>query len=565
MKFPSDEEVLQEFRNRPDAAPRSEFLQTLEDKLVNFEKKWRRRQKIRRATIGAGVSAAVVLAVFLLTPIVTQIIQNPDSIVTNQPETPLVMKGQKLKPEEVSPKAKQTLERLYRLVPELAEMEPEVYGKEDGIYAVSFYQMEQGKKRLYASAEIVAHTGKVRSYENEDAFGEDAASPTEEQAMQASAAFLQVLLADEFKQYRASQTSSDDWDAVTYTRYENGLPVFSDRYVVGVNSKGVIYVNSLEGGPLSISSGRFAKPGTVLSAEELAARVASLMELSYSASDRRTGKPSLTYSLQATGFLNAESGEEVGDDSGSKSRYSDPIPVTPGGRKITVQTAKDVAKALAEEFQVNVDGIDFAADEQAPAGDNGRQETVYKSMGGKSRVTVYTENKKIMGFQIRRGLETASSTKHDNHPANPRLSYEEARERAVQYLQPYLDPSVTEVKMDESQMLMPSDTAYSFSFYALHDGVVVSDQHYLVNVDGQTGEIVNFMDYFTTPSAPFPDLRAAISKESAAKKFLQSHPAVLGYMLSGGNEKPEATPLLVFSLDKTSPFLVDAVSGETVE
>ncbi|MFS0556799.1 YcdB/YcdC domain-containing protein [Brevibacillus sp. 179-C9.3 HS] len=565
MKFPSDEEVLQEFRNRPDAVPHSEFLHTLERKLIEVDEKHRSRGKIRRTTVRLGVSAAVLLAVFLLAPIFTRIITNPDSIMTTQPEAPLVLKGQELKLGDVSLAAKQTLEKLFNLVPELKTIEAEVIGKEDGVYEIIFYQVEQGKERRYASVEMMAATGKISSYDNEMAINEEAPPPTETQAKQMSAAFLQVLLGDEFKQYQASQTSGNEWDAVTYMRYENGLPVFSDRYVVGVNSKGVTYVNTFEGAPLEISSESFAEPDSVLSEEEVAEKVASLMELTYSASASHTGQPSLEYSLQTTGYLNAVTGEEVWGESSHKNRYSDPIPVTPGGKKVTVQTETEVAKALVDQFQMKLDGFNLTVDDRTSKEMKGEQNTIYKAKEGRGRVNVYSHNGTITGFQIQRRIETASSTQHQNNPVNAQLSYEEAKEKAVQFLQPYLDSSVKELKIDESKIAMPFATAYSFSFYALHNGVVVSDQHYLVNVDGQTGEIVNFMDYFSQPTGPFPDLDSAISREEAAKLFLQNHPAELGYILPITGEKLQQKPLLVYTMNTISGFMLDAVTGKVFE
>ncbi|MGF9906110.1 YcdB/YcdC domain-containing protein [Brevibacillus porteri] len=559
MKFPSDEEVLQEFRNRPDAVPRSEFLHTLERKLIEVDQQHRSRSKTRRTTIRLGLSAAVLLAVFLLAPIFTRLITHPESIMTTQPEAPLVLKGQQLKLAEVSPAAKQTLEKLFNLVPELKAMEPNVIGKEDGIYEIVFYQKEQEKVQRYASVEMGAVTGKMSRYENEKAMNDGTPSPTEEQAKQVSAAFLQALLGDEFKQYQVSQTNGNDWDAVTYTRYANGLPVFSDRYVVGVNSNIVTYVNTFEAAPLQISSESFAEPDSVLSKEELSEKVASLMELAYFASSRHTGKPSLTFSLQTTGYVNAVTGEEVWGEASHKSRYSAPIPVTPGGKKVTVQTEEEVAEAVAEQFQVNLDGLLLTGGKKTMKGE---QMTTYKAKEGLGRVTVYSNNGVITGFQVRRSKETASSTQHQNNPVNAQLSYEEAKERAVQFLQPYLDSSVKELKIDETQMSMPSATAYSFTFYALHNGVVVADQHYLVNVDGQTGEIVNFMDYFTSPTESFPELDTALSREEAAKRFLQSHPVELGYVLPVADGKLQQKPLLVYTVDTISGFRLDAVTGK---
>ncbi|MBG9941082.1 YcdB/YcdC domain-containing protein [Brevibacillus formosus] len=559
MKFPSDEEVLQEFRNRPDAVPRSEFLHTLEGKLVEVEQQHRSRSKTRRTTIRLGLSAAVLLAVFFLAPIFTRLITHPESIMTTKPEAPLVLKGQQLKLAEVSPAAKQTLEKLFNLVPELKTMEPKVIGKEDGVYEIVFYQKEQGKEQRYVSVEMVAATGKISNYENEKAMNEEAPSPTEE-AKQMSAVFLQALLGDEFKQYQVNQTSGDDWDAVTYTRYANGLPVFSDQYVVGVNSNGVKYINTFEAAPLQISSESFAEPDSVLSEEELSEKVASFMELTYFAGSRNTGKPLLTYSLQTTGYVNAVTGEEIWGEASHKSRYSAPIPVTPGGKKVTVQTEEEVAKAVAEQFQVKLDEFILTGGDKKMKGE---QMTTYKAKDGLGRVTVYSNSGVITGFQVRRSSkETASSIQHQNNPVNAQLSYDEAKEKAVQFLQPYLDSSVEELKVDQTEISMPSATAYSFTFYALHNGVIVADQNYLVNVDGQNGEIVNFMEYFTTPTEPFPELDTVISREDAAKRFLQSHPVELGYVLPVVGGKLQQKPLLVFTMDMISGFRLDAVTGE---
>ncbi|MCC8438477.1 hypothetical protein HP567_028470 [Brevibacillus sp. M2.1A] len=174
----------------------------------------------------------------------------------------------------------------------------------------------------------------------------------------------------------------------------------------------------------------------------------------------------------------------------------------------------------------------------------------------------YSNNGVITGFQVRRGTETARSTQHQNNPVNAQLSYEEAKEKAVQFLQPYLDSRVKELKTDETEMSMPSATAYSFTFYVLHNGVIVADQQYLVNVDGQTGEIVNFMDYFTSPTESFPELDTVISRKEAAKQFLQSHPVELGYVLPIADGKPQQKPLLVYTVDTISGFRLDAVTGK---
>ncbi|NQF16310.1 hypothetical protein HPY31_20725 [Brevibacillus sp. HB1.3] len=458
------------------------------------------------------------------------------------------------------PAAEQTLQTLYTLQPDLKSMDLMINPPKNGVYELLFNSTDQ--KERYARLLLDAETGALHTYENEYE-AKQKNKPSAAVAKQNADALLQALLGDDFNKYRASQ-ESNDWQ-VTYTRYENGLPVFTDRYVVGVNGKGVMYVDTLEGAPLRASSELFVQPGKVLVEAKLPEKVASFMELTYSAHEKATGKPALTYSLKSSGYMNAVTGEKVESASSHTSRYSDVIAVKPGGKRFAARNADDVKRVLAEQFQINMEGIGFDMDERILPEKKGVEGTLFKSKGGADKILVYTNNKDVTGFQIRREGGAATATQHQNHPENVQLTYEEAKEKAVQFLQPYLDASVKKLKIDQSKISMPTATAYSFSFFALHDGVVVSDQEYLVNVDGQTGEIVNFMDYFTKPTAPFPDKKKAISKEAAAKLFLKAHPTELGYVFPVQNKKVQAQPVPVYSIDTRSYFKLDAVTGKAFQ
>ncbi|MGK5510276.1 YcdB/YcdC domain-containing protein [Brevibacillus formosus] len=469
--------------------------------------------------------------------------------------------GQQVK---LPPAAEQTLQTLYAIQPELKSMDMKIDGPNNGVYELRFdKRMAPGKMELYAMVGLDATTGALHSYENEQEMQKQNNQPSEAVAKQKTAAFLQKLLGDDFKKYKATQTRKGKWDAVTYTRHEHGVPVFTDRYVVGVNSTSVMYVNTFEGAPLRAASSLFAEPGKVMSKDEVTGKVAALMELTYNARKKETGKPALKYSLESTGYLNAATGEEIESASSRKSRYSETIAVQPGGKKFTASNADEAARVLTEEFQIKMDGITLETDTHTPAEMKGEGETIYRSKGRDGKITVYTTNNEVTGFQVRGKIESASAKQHNNKPANAQLTYEEAKEKAVQFLQPYLDSSVKEMKIDKIKIAMSSATTYSFSFYALYDGVIVTDQHYLVNVDGQTGEIVNFMDSFTKPTAPFPDKKTAISKEAAAKQFLKDRPAVLGYIFPVQNDKVQAMPTLVYSIDAVSYFSLDAVTGKS--
>ncbi|AKF92787.1 YcdB/YcdC domain-containing protein [Brevibacillus laterosporus] len=562
MRFPSDEELLQEFRNKPDAQPRAEFIHSLERTLLAEGSKQRKRQKIRRLTIRMGISAVFLFAILWVSTPFIQTIINHVMEVTKPTAIPLVTKNQKLKLEDISTPSKQTLDKLFILVPKLKDLDAKVYGKEDGIYEITFYQKINGKERLYASVELYAETGGLLGYENDMLNREQTDPPSEEVAKQQSAAFLQVLLGKDFKKYKASKTSKDNsWDAVTYTRYENEMPVFLDRYVVGVNAKGVTYVNAGDTAPLRASSTVFHKPEKILSKEEITKEVASHMELSYRI-DPASRKPRLVYSLESTGYLDAGTGKEVQGVDSNKTTYSDPIAVTPGGKRVTAKNPEEVAKALADHFHVDVQGAAFTVDTRTPADMKSANETIYESKSGGKRITVYVHDNIIAGFQIRNKVELASEAQHNNQPKNAKISYREAQEKAVQYLQPYLDQSVKALKIDRNQVRMANSTAYSFVFLPVHDGVPVTNQTYLVNVDGQTGEIVNFMDGFDKLHAPFPDKKLAISKEAAAEAFLKQYPVQLGYLFPMENNKLLAKPLLVYSLEMIFSSSLDGQTGK---
>ncbi|MGG0795114.1 YcdB/YcdC domain-containing protein [Brevibacillus laterosporus] len=462
------------------------------------------------------------------------------------------------------PAGEKTLSILYTLQPELKGMTRKVEKSRNGVYNVSFYQkIETDKKRLYASVELDEHTGALHSYDNDQEMSDgNKGTLTEEFAKQKSAAFLQVLLGKDFKKYKASKTSKDNsWDAVTYTRYENEMPVFLDRYVVGVNAKGVTYVNAGDTAPLRASSTVFHKPEKILSKEEITKEVASHMELSYRI-DPVSGKPMLVYSLESTGYLDAGTGKEVQGVDSIKTTYSDPIAVTPGGKQVTAKNPEEVAKALADHFHVDVQGAAFTVDTRTPADMKSANETIYESKSGGRRITVYVHDDIITGFQIQNKVELASEAQHNNQPKNAKISYREAQEKAVQYLQPYLDQSVKVLKVDRNQVRMANSTAYSFVFLPVRDGVPVTNQTYLVNVDGQTGEIVNFMDGFDKLHAPFPDKKLAISKEAAAEAFLKQYPVQLGYLFPMENNKLLAKPVLVYSLEMIFSSSLDGQTGK---
>ncbi|MDN9011773.1 YcdB/YcdC domain-containing protein [Brevibacillus laterosporus] len=564
MRFPSDEELLQEFRNKPDAQPRAEFMHSLERALLAEGSKQHKRQKIRRLTIRMGISAVFLFAILWVTTPFIQTIINHEMEVTKPTAIPLVTKNQKLKLEDISTPSKKTLAKILSLVPELKELEADVYGKEDGVYEITFDQKVNGKERVYASVELHAGTGRLLGFDCDTPSGEQTDSTSEEVARQKSAAFLQELIGDELARYKVGPISNNDWTSVRYDRYVNNIPVINDYYVVGVNKYGnVTYVNVGKATLNNIGDEGFPAPAQAIPKEEIEKNLTPFMELFYEVDPKKARESKLYYSPNFSSYLDALTGREVEDElQRTKDYYSPIIDVTPGGRQIVAKSSEQVAKVLTEEFHIDVQGMTFTVTQETT---DSPQKTYHARLNEKN-IEVYTVNDLLSGFQVRKEIEVLNEIQHDNTPANARITVQEAEKKAITFLQPYLNQQVKQLKIKRGEYFMTSKYAYSFSFYVIHDGIPAIDQQYLVNVDGRTGEIVNFMDYFSEPLTKLPNKREAVSKEAVAKEYLTYNPLVLHYLFPTKNGQMASRPMLVYMPnDVFAGRWIDAFSGKMIE
>lgn len=151
----------------------------------------------------------------------------------------------------------------------------------------------------------------------------------------------------------------------------------------------------------------------------------------------------------------------------------------------------------------------------------------------------------------------------DLREGDPTLTIAELQERAILFLEPYLDSRVKTVRMQEQVYVMGRQV--ELKFVREINGVMVPDQYYKVTIDGQTGEIIGVKLTFPHEQESFADVAKVISPEEAAQVYLQHHPLSPRYVfpLDNNYNRIQEQPVLVYSAEiLKSNGDVDAITGE---
>ncbi|ABO49137.1 hypothetical protein Dred_0595 [Desulforamulus reducens MI-1] len=162
-----------------------------------------------------------------------------------------------------------------------------------------------------------------------------------------------------------------------------------------------------------------------------------------------------------------------------------------------------------------------------------------------------------------------------------KISLVDARLRAQQFIQKYLQKGQTEVQIvvypsysemapdwvDKSKLTkeeMP-DARISFQFYPLHQGIPVRDSNYSVVIDQTNGKVVQFSLQAMDPSVTLPDAQRVVAAEAAKQEYLKNNPLQLAYIWPEWHEQKGPAPYLVYM-----PYIsvgwsyIDALIGKTI-
>ncbi|WP_126428687.1 YcdB/YcdC domain-containing protein [Brevibacillus marinus] len=400
---------------------------------------------------------------------------------------------------EMSQAVSDSLDLLYRLVPELKELElkEQHYSPADeqrpATWILRFSnepdQPEQDSRTLFAYAyvSIEAQTGKVLSFDMQHPEWASNQYPSDQQAIEAATAFMKQLLGDELDDYQRNEqvhyTASgyrDDegnekvWSLVSvqFNRLINGIPLLDHGYQVAVDAAGrVNSVYSLtQGLNEEVAPDAFPEPSKALTEEEAKQKFRELldMELVYRAygpnqpmpliGDTGTtapaAKPILQYVPRFSGFLDAVSGKEVnyyGFVVDEQQMQKD-VKLQPEGDQLVARNAEEAEEVLTEGLGIDMSGLVLTKSQDADL--PSQQKYLYYSWHSEQKPdpTNPKNSRPVRYAHLVTDAETGqvlSVFVHDEakRGAKAEISREEAEKKAIAFLQKYVAADVAELML----------------------------------------------------------------------------------------------------------------------
>lgn len=460
---------------------------------------------------------------------------------------------------QLSKVAQQTVDKLNKYYPDLKKAEKTITRNNQGrdIFHIEF-RIFKNKQRtevsLYADAKIDANNGTLLSFSAHTMPGKKpTARPTEALGKAKAPGILKDFVGNASKQYQITEVTvyGEGVGALANVRFDrmvNQIPVKDDGYVVAINGAGGVgYINAGNATGLQMDTSKFAAPSEVKEPKEISKHLEAMMHLSYEqkAKDISAGFRPI-YSPVYTGYLDARSGAEVESGYVTKNKYGKPITVTPGNKYFFAKTNEEIATALSNLIPLP-EGITFKMTKGALALEGEKE---YDAVVGNKRYSVWTMNDQITYFQV-----------FEREPKEKRITEAAAEEKAIAFLQPFVDANVTELI---PQMIDKEEGRQSFLFFPVHQGIRVDGQVYSVKVDMHSGDIVSARFPAANVHLAYDDASNVVGPERAVQALLSANPLKLSYVFPSPNGRYQATPVLVYE-QKERNGRVDAVTGQYIK
>ncbi|TEB07696.1 hypothetical protein Psch_01251 [Pelotomaculum schinkii] len=515
---------------------------------------------------------------------------------------------------ELTEAQRQALEKMYQIIPELKELSLQnVEYNEDktawgGYLTDGSPDVTPDNRRIRASIAFDAKTGDLVNFDiyNPEWAAEKMPSATlvEEKA----AEFTRKLLGDRLKEYEMGETISyssgsslDDKGNkiitmtsahVYFNRLINGVPLLNSGFQVSVDSAGHIteFRKEKDDNP---DPAKFPDPSRAMTKDAAEKAFAGLVEmkLSYNISHSWLCKggeetiPVLMYYPSFSGFIDAETGEPL-EDSGGTLQQSQRVILNGEGKKFYAATPEEGARLLAEEFGVDMAGMEFGSVrvhdlpvtsgyqfKEYSWGSETQQETDSEpDWNGVRFVNLKTiaDTGEIVGF----GIQDDSGRGKQGT-----VSKEDAQKTAVQFLQRYLEPGAAELELtvfpseenipawvDKSKLTdqMQQRPQFFIQFSETYQGIPVADSSHIVRVDALTGKVTEFGIGSRNASVTLPDSNDAVTADVAKAEYLNRHPLRLVYIWPEYYQQKAPSPQLVYLPVSGERGYIDALTGKTV-
>ncbi|WP_134684252.1 YcdB/YcdC domain-containing protein [Brevibacillus migulae] len=511
---------------------------------------------------------------------------------------------------------KKSLELLYEAIPALKELRLENQNYEETsrfefsgpIWSLEFTNRPQTGDLLdrssdvSASVELDAKTGRLLWLDIRHPDWASGDFPADQLAREQADAFIQKIfgpvVSKNLKQSpslgRGKATSGNsngemEWarKSVSYNPIIHGIPLQSGDVSVSVDAAG--HVIRYEGyGYVDESSADWPDPSSALSLEEARSIAWDNLEmnlvydsetvLKYDQHGKAAEtKPMLIYEANLSD-LDALTGKPLYEMEPIKREV---IKVQGQGQGVPTLASKEEVEAwLKKKFGIDVAGAAFYPDDHSLLLGEDMKTYRWRHKAGKDTVppfqsvSVHTnKNGQLMDFS----LFLSSKRDASKRDASKQLTLEQAKQKAMDALEPHLDPSLAAVELitvpeeeipawvDKSKLEPDIVTDYDFQFTVKRNGVEVRDESYQVGIDKLTGVVTNFSLHPIKSGVSLPSPDNLVSAKQAKEAYKNAIDLELVYIWEDyeGQKAPE--PKLVYQRKSGTPSsFVDATTGKLV-
>ncbi|WP_126426931.1 YcdB/YcdC domain-containing protein [Brevibacillus marinus] len=539
MNWLREDELVERLRGLAKAEPREEFVQQLERRLAWEAKRLKRKRRIsRNIAKHAGKTAAVLLLGGFITSVFTSATWQPE--VTSSPSR----------------------ENRYSLLAdtEVLRDTPDLSYKSD---VPGDAVPKQAQRQSYARSvpEPEARSELVQPSKTLAAVQPQASEPVSSLYKGIAARHLRNMLGEgaaDFQVIDALSNYRGEYGNVVFTRMVKGIPYLGESYRIGVTADGQVSgvtMNTYR--DFSLPLDKFPEPVEIMTQKQAEESFARNMRLVYA--ERQPVKlsmfggrpletrPVLQYLPPMAGYIDAKTGTPVSIGTTADQPVT-VLPIVAEGRPLVARSATEVSRLLTEEFLQPVSADDL---QKVETGD----EHIWLWKGGE--LTVSAASGRVMRLELHQARKSSQLEA---------ITMQEAEQRAVDFLQTYLDPKVTQLMVME-RTAGEAGRPHRVQFQLSHDGIPVIDRLFLVDIDQYSGQIVAFSGDFHSANVDLPDKRKIVSAERAAAEYLRRFPLQLAYIWPNEGGKKAESPILVYTpfINRSNLVYVDATTGEFVE
>lgn len=452
--------------------------------------------------------------------------------------------------EKLIKKIEQSVERLVQAVPYLKDYPITEFemNAETSRIEVKKYQTKE-KKAPFVSMHVDQNTGEVKFFSHITGKGGFSSTYPLEDAKKKATEFMKQWYGEDMEDYQLDEEASTQNSSILFRKMVNGIPFRNDTLNFAINSQGQIQHLARGDGhsePIEIEQNlrkiQFADPNKVHAKEEVEAMFASALKPYFGQSaDGKSYRFLYTPSLEE---INASIGAELPAKQNNKI-----IQFQPKAKQIIIKSKEEAAAFLAAKTGYNpTKGRATFQEESDPK--TGISNYLWMTEDEViSNIYFETKTGKVTNYQV---LDTKRKSEADK-----KLSEEQALKAAVEAMSEFL-PLTDKEMVVTANRYEPDQNLYNFDFTMLHQGYSVDGMLRQAHVDAATGK-ATLLDWRVSSNIKLPDIKNAMTKEEAAKKFLKKYPMKLYYSLDEENKN-------VAGLVYISPLVpseeIDALTGE---